>query len=69
MIKCSGVLPIVDTPSNGRTRSSEYTGIAFADVRREELNDCQARSSAVLRSKQTALQVKEAAHQNLDYRY
>jgi hypothetical protein len=59
----------VDTPSNVRTRSSEYSGITFADVRREELND-QVRSSDVLRSKEaeltkcmtlhTALQVKEA---------
>jgi hypothetical protein len=40
MIKCSEVLPIVDTPSNGGTCSSEYTGITFADVRREELNNC-----------------------------
>jgi hypothetical protein len=38
----------VDTPSNTGTRSFDYTGITFADARREEVEGCQSRSGDAL---------------------
>ena len=38
----------VDTLSNTGTRSFDYTGITFADARREEVEGCQSRSGDAL---------------------